>query len=212
MTELILVRHGQSLGNLHRSFLGHTDIDLTDLGKKQAEKTANALKDWCPNRIYSSDLIRAYHTAEPIAANWGLDVIPHAGLREIFAGDWEGKTFDELEKTYRKTYREFRENMGVACPDGGESTWEVRKRVKKTVDELVAAHPDERLILVTHATAICMFCCEILGIPKEESWRLKLPSNASITSLIYHNGKYMLLSYGETNHLGDVRTLRPPLN
>ncbi len=212
MTEIVLVRHGQSMGNFLRQFLGHTDIDLTDLGKEQANRTAKALENWQADAIYASDLIRAMHTAEPIAKLQGLSVVPHKGLREIYAGDWEGKDFDYLKKEYPLTYVQFREDMGMACPDGGESTWEVRQRVACAMEEIVRENPDKRVIVVTHATAICMFCCEVLGVSKEESYRLKLPSNASITTMIYHKNQFQLLSYGETYHLGDVRTLRPPLN
>ena len=67
VTKIYLIRHGESIGNLHRICLGHTDLDLTDLGLKQAKKTADALSDVNFAAIYSSDLIRAVHTAEPNA-------------------------------------------------------------------------------------------------------------------------------------------------
>lgn len=212
LTELVLVRHGQSMGNELRLFLGHTDLDLTPLGYQQATLTAKALEGWHPDVIYSSDLCRAYHTAEAIAANWGLSVIKEEGLREIYAGEWEGRPFEELENAYPDSYRCFRQNMGLAHPDGGESCMALRKRASETLDRIVREHAGQRIVIVSHATTICMLCSHILAMPKEEVYRLKLCSNASISTLIHHDGYYQLLSYGATEHLGESRTLRPPLN
>ena len=76
MTKLILIRHGESLGNAVRKLLGHTDLDLSPLGYQQAEAAAVALKDERIDAIYSSDLLRAYNTAVPHARLRGIDVIP----------------------------------------------------------------------------------------------------------------------------------------
>jgi broad specificity phosphatase PhoE len=73
-TRIYVIRHGESVGNLHRICLGHTDLDITELGVKQAEKTAEALSGVDFAAIYASDLIRAVHTAEPHAKMRGLDV------------------------------------------------------------------------------------------------------------------------------------------
>lgn len=212
LTEIVLVRHGQSMGNEKRLFLGHTDLDLTPLGYRQAELTAEALADWHPDVIYSSDLCRAYHTAEAIAKRCGCPVVKDVGLREIYAGLWEGRPFEELDARYHDSYLCFRQNMGLAHPDGGESCMELCRRGMETLDRIVASHRGKRVIVVSHATTLCMICSHILGMPKEEVYRLKLCSNASISTLIHHDGYYQLLSYGATEHLGQSRTLRPPLN
>lgn len=75
-TILLLVRHGESLGNARREFLGHTNKDLSELGYKQAEKTAEYLSKVKIDAVYSSDLIRAHNTA-----------LPHAKLRNLPVND-----------------------------------------------------------------------------------------------------------------------------
>ena len=75
MTHVYFIRHGQSEGNLKHLFLGHTDLDLTDLGRKQAERVGDFFKDIHVDAIYSSDLLRAYHTACPVAKAKGLEII-----------------------------------------------------------------------------------------------------------------------------------------
>lgn len=211
-TEVILVRHGQSEGNLVRRFLGHTDLDITALGYQQAELVADALcKEDRPSAIISSDLMRAYHTAEAIAAKWGMEVIPEKGLREIYAGAWEGISYDELEARYPAGYTCFRYNLGRAHPDGGESALEMQKRGQDTLDKIVATYPDGRVVLVSHAAFICMLCAGILGLSPDEVPKLGLCENASITRIVHDKDGYRLLVYGDPSHLGEHRVKRPPL-
>ena len=89
VTKIYLIRHGESVGNLHRICLGHTDLDLTDLGHEQAKKTAEALADVDFDAVYSSDLIRAVHTAEPHALKRAKSVEKSELFRELYFGDWE---------------------------------------------------------------------------------------------------------------------------
>ena len=106
MTKMIFVRHGQSEANLAEIFAGHTDIPLTDLGKRQAENTAQFLKDYPIDVIYSSDLLRAMQTAEPTARMHGMEILPDERLREIYAGEWEGVTFAALMEKYPTEFGE----------------------------------------------------------------------------------------------------------
>ena len=89
--KVYFVRHGQSLGNAERVLLGHCDLDLSPLGVQQAKLTAEAMKDFPIDIIYSSDLLRAYNTAKPHADLRGISVIPDKCFRECYLGDWEGK-------------------------------------------------------------------------------------------------------------------------
>ena len=98
MVKFFVVRHGQSLGNAGGVFVGQNDIDLSELGHMQAEKTGIYLKDKRINIIYSSDLMRCFHTAEHISQCTGAAIVSCKNLREINAGLWQGNTFDYLEK------------------------------------------------------------------------------------------------------------------
>ena len=99
-THIFLVRHGQSIGNEKREFLGHTDKDLSSLGYEQAARTAEFLAYEDIDVVYSSDLIRAYNTAIPHADMRNLKVIPEKALREIFAGKWEGMRVEDIISEY----------------------------------------------------------------------------------------------------------------
>ena len=104
-TEIYIVRHGESLGNKEKIFLGQTDRDLTKLGYKQAELTAEFLRETKIDAVYSSSLIRAVNTAKAIANLKGLDVIKCSNLREINAGDWEGRSYENIAEVYPKMWK-----------------------------------------------------------------------------------------------------------
>ena len=98
--KLIIIRHGQSLGNAQKRYLGHTDVDLSELGKHQAQIAADYFKDYNISAIYSSDLLRAYNTALPHARLHGLSVNKDEKLREVFLGEWEGCPIDVLREKW----------------------------------------------------------------------------------------------------------------
>ena len=91
---MILVRHGESDANIKKIFAGHLDIDLTNRGYEQAELAAQYIREnYVVDKIYSSDLKRAYNTAKVIAKRFDLPIEALTELREIDAGDWQGKRF-----------------------------------------------------------------------------------------------------------------------
>ena len=109
-TKLILIRHGQSIGNLTKRFLGHTDLDLSELGYLQANCTAEYLKNEKIDIIYSSDLIRAYNTAVPHAKIRGLDINTSIHLRENFVGEWENMFVDDIIEKWGREFFVNKEN------------------------------------------------------------------------------------------------------
>ena len=96
MVHLIIVRHGNSVGNFKRIFIGQTDWGLSELGEEQVKRTTEYLKQFKIDKIYSSDLCRAYDTVLPTAEHLGLEIHKMEGLREIYAGEWEQKPFTEI--------------------------------------------------------------------------------------------------------------------
>ncbi|MBK9766664.1 MAG: histidine phosphatase family protein [Chloracidobacterium sp.] len=103
-TRLYLIRHGQSAGNAEGRFGGHGPTPLSDLGRRQAEMTANILAKEGIAAIYSSDLQRAVETAEPLAKLLDLPIHQSPAFRERHVGVLEGLTFDESKAAYPKDY------------------------------------------------------------------------------------------------------------
>ncbi|MBQ6892818.1 MAG: histidine phosphatase family protein, partial [Clostridia bacterium] len=137
---IYIVRHGQSMGNLKGGFAGHTDYPLSDLGHKQARITADFLKDEHIETVISSTLTRAKQTAEPIAADRGLEVIGCKEFMEMNFGDWEGKPLDEVEREYNGAVSQWKKEMyKTVCPNG-ESTVDCYNRAVNALKETAAKY------------------------------------------------------------------------
>ncbi len=180
MTTIYFVRHGQSEANLTKCFAGHLDLPLTDLGRQQAECTADFLADKPLSAVYSSDLARAYDTAVTVADRHGLTVKTDRELREILAGEWEGRSFDELNER-DVAYRHWVEDIGTAACTNGESVAQMYTRVRGAVERIVAKHPNESVCVVCHATPIRALTCVLSGVLLARMRTVPWASNASVT-------------------------------
>src|SRR5579884_1391455 len=128
MTDLLLVRHGETDWNAEGRLQGHTDRPLSDFGRRQAKELAERLSGERVDAIYASDLARARETAEIVGERLGLPVVIDPDLREKNWGSWEGLTGDE--------------RAGVEYE--GETTEAHRDRVLRAIERIVERHPDQR--------------------------------------------------------------------
>ena len=210
MTTLLLIRHGQSLATLSRYFAGHTDPALTDLGLRQADCTAEFLVSRYPIRsVYSSDLKRAFQTGEAVAKKLALPIHTDPGLREIFAGQWEGKTFDEIREQFGDDYRCWMTDIGHCRPTGGESTAELLIRVENALRRIGEENPNAVVAVATHATVIRVIQSKLSGVGLEGMKDVPWVVNASVTELHYENGRFTLGKIGQAEYLQDLRTDMP---
>lgn len=211
MTRLLFIRHGQSEFNLSRRFAGNTDAALTDLGLRQAAATADYIANtYAVDAVYASDLQRAFLTGKTVADRLGLTAQPHKGLREIFAGEWEGQRFEHLEAAYPETFAGlWRKDIGHSVCDGGESVAQLMQRILATVREIAEANPGKTVVLATHATPIrCMECfCQgnDLSRMKDIPW----VTNASVTEIHYENGTLTEVVSSYNRHLADMVSTLP---
>lgn len=193
MTTLILVRHGQSTGNLMGVYCGQIDFPLSDLGFAQAERTGAYLKEnYSIDTIYSSDLVRAMQTAEPTARAFGLKTIPDVDLREICVGEWQGVDADLIFRTKAEEMKRWRTDSSYA-PKGGESFGELRVRINRFLDRVLEANQDQTVAVFAHAGTIGTILARC--IPDREE-RLALAKNgtfenASVTILRFCRRDYV---------------------
>ena len=101
-THFYLIRHGESEANKIDAFAGHSQFNLTEQGRAQAKKAAEYLSTLPIDVIYSSDLPRAYQTAQATAERLGIDIIKSERLREINAGKWQGLLFAAVKEKYKE--------------------------------------------------------------------------------------------------------------
>ncbi len=209
-TTVILARHGQSVGNLYRLFLGHTDLPLSELGEKQAELLAEYLDKYRVDAIYASDLSRAMATAEPTSRRQGKEIVPDRELREIYAAEWEQRSFEEIAERYKKAYRIWLTDIGMACPSGGESVLELAARIYRAFDRIVRDNEGKTVLIATHATPIRLLKCRFLSRSPEMASTVKWAPNASVTVVEVEDGKYTLLEDGEDAYLKGLASAFPP--
>ena len=213
MTKIIMVRHGQSMANKESRFAGHSDFDLSDLGREQAKAAAEYLaKRETPDAIYSSDLLRAHNTAAPFADIYGLPINDTEGLREIFAGSWEGLEMSEIAERYTEDLRVWREDFSNARCTDGESVAELYARIVKFVCELAKKNPDKCLLLTTHATPIRAIECYSRGYGAERMADVHFVKNSAINIFEYDPADDSIIGI-ETNitaHLTDTMVTDVP--
>lgn len=210
MTTIIFVRHGQSESNLAQVFTGQGDVSLTPLGLEQAERTAAYLRRYPIDCIYSSDLRRAMQTAGPTARMCGLPIIPDPQLREIAAGEWEGKRYETLRAEYAEAYAVWLNDIGRAHPTGGERVSELAARVWAAVDRIVREHRGGCVAVFSHATPTRAIGCRWFGYPVEEMARLRWVPNASVSVAEYaDDGSIRVVQFGYDGHQGDSSTAIP---
>jgi broad specificity phosphatase PhoE len=145
MARILLVRHGQSEWNASGRWQGQADPPLSELGEEQAVAAARALG--MVDAIYASDLVRAHHTAELVAAQLGSDVVVAPNLRERSAGEWEGRTRAEIEAGWPG----YLDNH--LRPAGYEPDASVLERVMTALDAIAAAH-DGDVLVITHGGVV----------------------------------------------------------
>lgn len=209
-TILYFVRHGESQGNAARLFLGHTNLDLTQKGHQQAECTAEYLNDINADVIYSSDLLRAYNTAKHAAEKRGMTIVTNKNLREIYAGKWENRLFSDIEVEYAQSYHIWRNDVGNARPDDGESVAELQKRIVDEVTKIAIENIGRTVFIFTHATPIRTFKAFCDGKSCDEIKDIPWASNASVSVAQYENGCFKMTEYGTDYFLDMVKTTLPP--
>lgn len=210
MTRIILIRHGQSQANAASLFAGLSDFDLTELGHRQAALAAEYLRPReRVDRIYSSDLLRAYHTALPFGAAYGLPVEKDEGLREIFGGDWERLSFPQIAEQYPDAFDVWVNDYSHSRPVNGESTEEVYRRVVPHICALAEENDGKCILLATHATVVRAFHAFAEGLRADETGSVPFAHNASINIFSYEKGRAHPVSLNLVEHLGDGVTSLP---
>lgn len=177
--RIVLWRHGRTAWNAERRFQGQTDIALDDEGVAQAQRAANLLVHLTPSRIVSSDLSRAFATAQALAALTDLEVQADARLRETFAGEWEGLRRPELLASHGDELARWASDSYVR-PGGGETRVEVAERMVEAIDAYVSELPARgTLIVATHGGSARAAIGALLELPPENWGCLGVLSNCA---------------------------------
>ncbi|MEV0615494.1 histidine phosphatase family protein [Nonomuraea sp. NPDC050404] len=229
MTDLVLVRHGETVWHAENRYAGLTDVELTPRGHDQAAQLAGWAARAGLEAVWASPLSRARITAEAAAANAGPlaaaptaeaaaaqsgPPAPAAGtgpvvriderLRELDFGQGDGLTAAEMKARFPEARAAFEADPAEHPLPGGEDPHEAAARFAAALHDIAAAHPNGRVLVVAHTTAIRLALCRLIGVPLGRYRRL-FPrlDNCALTELRLNPGQVALLQYNSP--IGAVR-------
>jgi broad specificity phosphatase PhoE len=206
-TKLYLVRHGQSAGNAEGRFGGHGPTPLSDLGVRQAEITAGLLAAERVSAIYSSDLLRAVQTAEPLSKLIDRPVITDRAFRERDIGILEGLTFDESRERHPKDYFALVNRDVHHVITKGESYRQLLRRTTGEMWNIIRKHQGERIAIFSHTGAICFMTLHLLGAIHRDTRNTPwiVTSNCGVHRFeIRTRRNIRVLAINDTRHLSDI--------
>jgi len=203
-TILVLVRHAvtEQTGPI---LSGRTPgIDLSDKGREQAARAADRLAPLPVAAVYASPIERTRETADAIASRHGLPVNLIEGMVEADYGEWTGKELKELAKS--DLWKVVQVAPSTARFPGGESIREMQARAVSAIEEVVARHPAQIVVVVSHSDVIKAAVAHFSGIHLDLFQRIAI-SPASVTALAF--GGTLGAALLRLNDTGDLDELKP---
>ena len=205
MMQIVLVRHGETLWNSEGKIQGHLDSPLTETGLKQAKALAERLKSERFVAVYSSDLSRAYQTAQCISQKNGLPILVKTCLRERNFGIFQGVVKKELHIKFPSEFPHYHTHQPDYVIPEGESPRQFLERCGRCFEEIAHKHPGERVLVVAHGGVLNSLLIYTLGIPLEAP-RHVLWLNTAVNVFSYQEDKkiWMLEVWGDVAHLQNL--------
>ena len=204
-TTIFLIRHGETDANRNQVYQGQAGHGLNALGRDQALRLGARLAEAGIhfNALYSSDLARAFETAEIVGDCVGLTPIPERGLREVYLGTWQGLSYTDVEVQFPDEVAAWRRGEDIRR-GGGESYADLQARMLATLDRLALGHAGGVVGAVSHGAAIKLFIAAVLGIPMAHLHYYHVVVNTAVTVVRrVERGPWDILVWNDARHLPD---------
>jgi 2,3-bisphosphoglycerate-dependent phosphoglycerate mutase len=207
-TDLIIVRHAESAP--WRSDVevpqwnGHGDPALAPEGRVQALRLADRLQHEQIDAIYVTPLRRTSETIAPLAERLGITPVVEPDLREVHLGEWEddGAFRRNISEGHEIALRMFAEQRWDVIP-GAESTADFATRLRRGIQRIAAAHPDQRVVVVVHGGVIGTLLSIATG---SEGFAFITADNASISEIVVHGDRWIVRRFNDISHLDPEQT------
>lgn len=200
MTELILIRHGETEWNAEGRIQGHTDIPLNATGLAQARAVGERFRVEHVDAIVSSDLQRAMQTAQPIAQSRSLVTGPEPALRERHLGVLQGLTGDEARERAAQAWRTFKSRTPAQPLPEGESLADFAARAVAALKAIALRYTGQRIAVVTHGGVLDAAYREAAGMPLDAPRDFPV-FNASVNTLSVTDGRFRVVRWADVSHL-----------
>ena len=208
MTEILLIRHGETTWNQQGRMQGQQDSPLTALGLTQARSLGRRLKEVAFTALYSSDLGRAHETARCIAEETGHESVADRDLRERNFGIFEGLTNAEIRSVHPEHHAPFaRREPDYAMP-GGESARQFHARCVGCLESIAQRHAGETLVVVTHGLVLDALYRTACNMPLEAPRGFAL-LNCSVNTFRYEPPAWIAVAVGDVTHLAAADQTKP---
>ncbi|MFZ4656457.1 MAG: histidine phosphatase family protein [Caldilineaceae bacterium] len=207
-TEMILIRHGETIWNAEGRIQGQGDSPLTERGIAQARAVARRLQEEAFTTLYGSHLGRVIETARHIADVTGHAITIDERLQERHYGIFEGLTYAEAQTQHPDifaTYQQLRYTADYAHP-GAESLRQLTERGQAVFQALAERHAGERLVIVSHGALIGAMLRHFLGVPIDGKHGFRL-ANGSLSEVVFADSDWRVRTLGEVYHLRDLEVL-----
>lgn len=166
--KLYFVRHGETDMNARNMFYGWYDADINAKGISQAEELREAFRQIHIDKIYASDLKRAYHTAEIIAGGRPVETMPQ--LRELYYGKWENRTWEEMTEEDRVLLKKWRTDWQEMTMPEGEPFMDFYQRVVAGLEQIIKENKGKHVLVVSHNGALSAMHCHLTGAGPKGFW------------------------------------------
>ena len=202
-TQIIVIRHGRTEWNRVERFRGRADIELDEVGIKQAQAAAERIaEEWKISAIYSSPLRRTSKTADIIARRQGLEAKPLPGIIDIDYGEWQGLSPEEAAAKDNTMYTAWINKPQTVKFPGGESLAEVRERADAAVKEVIQLS-EGTIALVSHKVVCHILVLNFLGLDNSHFWQI-VQDVTAINLFEIRNGVPSALLINDTCHLKEL--------
>ncbi len=196
MTNICLVRHGETIWHAENRYAGVSDVGLSRLGRAQAARLAAWASSAGLSAVWASSLSRALDTAAPCADRARLPLQVDPRLRELDFGDGEGLTATEMRARFPGAFAAFEIDPVANHLPGGEDPVAAVGRFVAGLDEIAADHPVGRILVVAHTTVIRLALCHFLEAPLEDYRRLfPVIRNCALTEVRLEGRRAALLQF-----------------
>ena len=203
VTQIIVLRHGETAWNVEGRYQGHLDSPLTAPGVAQSKAVARRLRALQFSALYSSDLGRARQTADLVGAATGHAIQLESGLRERHLGLFQGILKEEVPSRFPREFDDFRRAGPDYVIPEGESARQRYQLITACLEQLASRHAGETVVVVAHGGTLSVLLRYVLGIPLEIPRRFRV-TNAAFNRFTRENDRWYLETWGDTSHLQTI--------